>query len=91
MPDSIPADLHQFAAQEVAWGRYPSTDDVIADGLRLLRERKFYELRRDIQAGLTQIERGEVIELADDKALADFFEDLKVRGRQRLEEKQARK
>lgn len=91
MPDSIPAELRRFVEHEVAWGCYRSADEVIADGLRLLRERKLYELRRDIDVGIAQIERGEGIELADDAAIAAFFEDIKARGRQRLEAKQAGK
>jgi len=51
----------------------------------LLRDRRRYELRRELDAGLEQLERGEGIELEDEGALAAFFEDIKLRGRQRLE------
>ena len=84
MSSSLPPDLETFVQQEVASGNYPSPEDVISDGLRLLRERKVFELRREIEAGLSQLERGEGIELKDDKLLREFFEDIKHRGRQRL-------
>ncbi len=87
MSSPLPPDLETFVRHEVAVGNYPRAEDVISDGLRLLRERKLYELRRDIDAGLAQIERGEGIELRDDDALREFFEDIKRRGRQRLQAK----
>jgi antitoxin ParD1/3/4 len=89
LPDSLPAELRQFVEHEVACGLYHSTDEVIAAGLRLLREQKLDQLRRDIDLGIAQIERGEGIELADEQAVDAFFEDIKTRGRQRLEAKRA--
>jgi len=88
MPQTIPAEFQQFVEQELASGRYQSVEEVIVDGLRLLRERKLYELRKDIDAGLAQLDRGEGIELESERALGDFFDDIKARGRQRLEAKQ---
>jgi antitoxin ParD1/3/4 len=85
MFSSLPPDLETFVQHEVASGNYPSPDEVISDGLRLLRERKLYELRRDVDAGLAQLERGESIELKDDEALGEFFEDIKRRGKGRLQ------
>jgi antitoxin ParD1/3/4 len=91
MPDSVPAELRRFVEHEVARGLFPSADDVIAAGLRLLRERKLEDLRREMDLGIAQIERGEVIELADDAAVEAFFEDIRIRGEQRLEAKRAKK
>jgi putative addiction module CopG family antidote len=85
MSSPLPPDLETFVPHEVASGNYPSPEEVISDGLRLLRERKLYELRQDIDAGLSQFERGEGIELKGDEALHDFFEDVKRRGRDRLQ------
>ena len=47
-------------------------------------ERLHQRLRNDVKEGFDQIDRGEAIELEDDEALRAFFEDIKVRGRQRL-------
>jgi putative addiction module CopG family antidote len=82
--------LETFVQHEVASGNYPSPEEVVSEGLRLLRERKLYELRRDIDAGFAQIERGESIEIKDDQALREFFEDIKRRGRERLNASQGR-
>jgi antitoxin ParD1/3/4 len=89
MSSSLPPDLETFVQHEVDSGNYPSPEEVISDGLRLLRERKLYELRQDIDAGWTQLERGESIELKDDEALREFFEDIKRRGRERLRASQS--
>ena len=91
MSEAIPAEFQQFVQQEVASGRYRSAEEVVADGLRLLREQKLYELRKDIAAGLAQLDRGEGIELHDEQSVQAFFDDIKLRGRQRLAAKQARK
>jgi len=85
---TIPPELRQFVDQELAIGQYHSAEEVICAGLRLLRERRLYELRRDIQAGLEQLDRGEGIDLEDEQALRAFFDDIKARGRQRLKAKQ---
>lgn len=82
--DMIPPDLRQFVEQELASGHYGSTEEMIADGLRLLRQQKPDELRRQVLAGLEQIDRGEGIELEDEEALRSFFDDVKLRGRNRL-------
>jgi antitoxin ParD1/3/4 len=89
MSSPLPPDLETFVQQEVASGNYPSPEEVISEGLRLLRERKVYELRREIDAGLAQIERGEGIELKDDEVLREFFEDIRLRGRERLQASQS--
>ena len=84
IPNTLPPELQDFVQQEVAAGRYQSAEEVLADGLRLLRERKIYSLRQDIAAGMAQLDRNEGIELNDDQSLRDFFEDIKRRGRDRL-------
>jgi len=81
----LPSELQHFVEQELASGRYRSRDEVICEGLRLLRERRRYELRREIDVGLQQLDRGEGIELEDEQALKAFFEDIKQRGRERRE------
>jgi antitoxin ParD1/3/4 len=87
---SFPPDLEQFVQGELASGRYESVDAVVCEGLRLLqeRERRLEALRQDIDAGLDQVNRGEVIELEDEEAQRAFFEDIKTRGRQRRNAKQ---
>jgi len=62
----------------VAGGRFHSEEDVVAEALRLLevRERKLEALRKDIQVGIDQLDRGEGLPLDVD--------DIMKRGRERL-------
>ena len=78
MPGTIPPDLRQFVEQELASGKYGNAEEMVTEGLRLLRERKLYELRRDIDAGIEQIERGEGIEIDGEEALRRFFDEVKT-------------
>ena len=87
MSVDIPSEFDDFIRQELASGQYQSEADVVCQGLLLLQERRrrLEELRKDINAGLQQIERGEVVEIEDEQSQRAFFEDIKARGRKRLE------
>ena len=90
MTVEIPPDLQQFVHQIVNAGDYKSEAEVVGQALRLLqqRQRKIEELRREIQPALDQLDRGEGIEIKDEEELRLFFEDIKERGRKRLEAEQ---
>ncbi len=78
MSTSLPHDLQHFVQQEVASGKYRSEEDVVCEGLRLLRERegRLQALREDIEPALEQLDRGEGGPLD--------AESIKTRGRKRL-------
>jgi antitoxin ParD1/3/4 len=90
MPELIPPEFAEFVENELASGSFHSAEEVVAEGLRLLREHKLYELRKDIDAGLEQIERGEGIRVADAEALNRFFDEIRDRAARRLQEGPAR-
>ncbi len=60
-------DAERFVREEVASGRFDSSQEVILEALRLLRERSLVEERRrqelneQIEEGLAQLDRGEGI------------------------------
>ena len=64
---SLTPELEQLVASKVESGRYQSASEVIREGLRLLddqdrlRELQFSEVRKKIQTGLSQLDRGEGI------------------------------
>ena len=64
-----PGDLAQFVQREIASGKYQSEAEVICQRLRMLRERerRLEALRRDVQAGLDQLDRGERAPLEEGK------------------------
>jgi len=69
-------------------GAFPTEAAVVGEALRLLQER-LDRLRQELQPALDRLDRGEGIEL-DDQSLDAFFEDIRARGRQRLEARQVR-
>jgi antitoxin ParD1/3/4 len=56
-------------------GRYPSADEAVQEGLRLIdvRERHLARLRADVDVGLEQLERGEGVELTEER-MEQIFE-----------------
>jgi antitoxin ParD1/3/4 len=63
---SLTPELEQYVNGRVRSGLYHSASEVIREGLRLLKEkdevhqRKLDELRREIQIGVDQADRGQV-------------------------------
>jgi antitoxin ParD1/3/4 len=76
---TLPPELERYIADVVASGKFRSADEAISEAVRLLRERerRLDLLRADIDAGLDQIERGEVIELTNEDDQRRFFNGLK--------------
>lgn len=71
----LTADLEKFVEEEVASGRFPNRESVVAHALRLLqRERE--EAIHGIQLGLDDVAAGRVQPLAD--AFAVLRRDLNV-------------
>jgi antitoxin ParD1/3/4 len=86
MASVIPPEFEQFVAQQIATGEYRSPEEVISAGLRILQALKQQQeqLRKDVQAGIDQLDRGEGIVVERD-GLRAFFDDIQTRGKQRYE------
>jgi antitoxin ParD1/3/4 len=65
---SLTPELERWVATKVEDGRYKSAIEVVREGLRLLQEReeeraaRLSALRRDIQIGVDQLDRGEGVD-----------------------------
>ena len=63
MTVTLPADLQAFVDEQVATGRDPNPDAVLAEAVRTLQrkrdEEKLAALRADIQVGLDELDAGQ--------------------------------
>lgn len=89
MTNTFPPDLTSFVQGAVETGKYPSENALVTAAVRLLKEQDEHEewLRKEVQAGLDQLERGEYTDY-DDSSLDDLFERIKSDGRKVLAARQ---
>ncbi len=73
--DSFSPELRQLVQEQFASGEYSSKEELLLEAVRLLadRNRGRQALRRDLQVGRQQLDRGEGIELDGDEALEAFL------------------
>ena len=84
---SLTPELEQFVQSKVDSGMYYSASEVIREGLRMLQEREMLkqiqieELRREIQKGIEQADRGELVNGEE------VFENIRAKSRTRRSKK----
>jgi antitoxin ParD1/3/4 len=82
---SLTPELEQYVSGKVRSGLYHSASEVIREGLRLLKEKddvrqkKLEDLRREIQIGIDQADRGQVSAFTK-----ETLREIKAQGRKRL-------
>lgn len=61
MTISLTPDLQQYVDNQVRDGRFASADAAVAEAVRMMKEReeKLAWLRREVQKGVDQLDRGE--------------------------------
>lgn len=69
---SIPADFSDFVQQMVAKGEFPNAEEVLAEGLRLLRSRE--NLREEVNTGIRQLQAGQSID--GDTVFANLYREI---------------
>ena len=75
MNASIPADLENFVQSLVLSGSYSGPDEVVGEALLMFKHHE--ELRREIQVGIGQLDRGESAEY-DENSSERFSDDIKA-------------
>ena len=76
MSIELPLDLEQYVAAKLASGEFPDANQMVAEGLRVLREKqdkKRQALIADIQIGIDQADRGEVEMVTAAQILAEII------------------
>jgi antitoxin ParD1/3/4 len=86
---TLSPQLEEIVRRMVESGGYDSPEDVIRQALELLdrRDKNLAWLRKEVQKGLDQLERGEYT-VYDEQGLKDLAERVKARGRERLKAEQ---
>jgi antitoxin ParD1/3/4 len=87
MSYAFPAELQRLVEDELATGSYADEDEVLLHAMRALQERKegLRQWKAEIQRRLDSLDRGEGIELEDEKALRALAEGIKADGRRAYE------
>lgn len=89
---SLTPELEKLVHDKVASGLYTSASEVIREGLRLIQEQdkvkefRLSELKKEIQKGIDQIERGEFT-VYDTESIITLGGEIKQRGRKKKEAK----
>jgi antitoxin ParD1/3/4 len=88
MQVSLSSELEQLLQRELATGKYRTENEILLEAVQLLtaRDRRLEELRREVQIGRDQIDRGEYTEF-DEASLKQYFDGLQERGRRRFAER----
>jgi putative addiction module CopG family antidote len=86
MNPPIPAEFQEFVDDIIRSGSFHSEAEVVSEALRLLRKRE--QLRREVHAGIEQLDRGEYTEY-DEDSLPQFLADVQSRQREHFAKKSA--
>ena len=83
---SLTPELEKLVNDEIKNGDYKSASEVVSEGLRLvrLRRQKLATLRREIQIGIDEIERGNYREYT---SVEELFEDIEAAVAERKAQK----
>jgi antitoxin ParD1/3/4 len=81
---SLTPELERIINDRVKSGMYQTASEVVREALRRLQDRDGHAaLRREVQEGFAQIDRGEYEEY-DETTIKDLVADISARGKKRL-------
>jgi antitoxin ParD1/3/4 len=91
---SITPHFSKFIRRKINSGRYSNASEVVREALRRLEQAEMIgeqslifdpdDAREALLRGVASIEGGESVELKDEAALKEFFEDIVTRGKKRF-------
>ncbi len=76
----FPPELQQLVREGLAAGKYQSEDEMLLEAVQLLRNRDadFQRFKQDLKTRLDGLDHGEGIELENDEALSEFFDEIEA-------------
>ena len=77
----ILAEFERFVQSVILSGNYADAAEVVAEALRLLEKRE--HLRRNVRAGVEQLDSGQYTEYHED-SLGEFVGDIEAEERERF-------
>jgi antitoxin ParD1/3/4 len=93
MTITIPADYQRFVEQLVSKGGYDHPGAVVCEGLELLRVQSIYrdqklaELRAQVDVGVQQMKRGEVMEVDPERVFEEIDQEFKSKPKAKTKAK----
>lgn len=94
---SLTPELEKYIQKQVVSERYQTASEVVRQAIRMMQQAEVYDqarleaLRQDIRTGLDQIDRGEYIEISNEKDQQALLQRITREGRARLAAKQKRR
>ena len=94
---SLTPELEKYIQKQVSSQRYQTASEVVRQAIRMMQQTEVYDqarleaLRQDVQIGLDDIERGDYIEIRNEKDQQALFDRITREGRARLAAKQKRR
>jgi antitoxin ParD1/3/4 len=79
MSIKLSAEWEALLQDRVRAGAYPTVEDAVAEALELLKARD--ELRQDIQLGVDEADRGELVDFDAEDIIAEGRRSLEARKR----------
>jgi putative addiction module CopG family antidote len=83
----FPPELDALVRQELASGRYGSTDELLTTAVQTLREREniLTELREDLRKRIDRLDHGGGLVFESAGKLREYFDDIQRLGRARFD------
>lgn len=75
----LSAEWEAFLRDRVRAGAYPTVQEAVEDALRLLKARD--ELRQEVQVGIDEADRGELVDFDAEDIIAEGRRSLEARKR----------
>ena len=90
---TLTPELEKYIQSKIDSKMYKTASEVVSAALRVLEDHhvRFEAFKREMQAGLDQLDRGEYIEIFDDKDEDALLERIERNGRARLAAKGKRR